>query len=79
LLPLVQFLVSLTLNSSKARLPPIPGAIPSRTRAGVAGRGFAQKSGSLLWVTGKSRLPEFLFVHVTNDPLARAKITHRGF
>jgi hypothetical protein len=48
-------------------------------RTGVAGRGFAQKSGSLLWVTGKSRLPEFLFVHVTNDPLARAKITHRGF
>ena len=42
-----------TLNSSKARLPPIPGAIPSSTRTGVAGRGFAQQSASLLWVTGK--------------------------
>jgi hypothetical protein len=56
-----------TLNSSKARLPPIPGAIPSRTRAGVAGRGFAQKSGSLLWVTGKSRLPEFLCIRLASS------------
>jgi hypothetical protein len=56
-----------TLNSSKARLPPIPDAIPSRTRAGVAGRGFAQKSGSLLWVTGKSRLPEFLCIRLASS------------
>ena len=33
-----------TLNSSKARLPPIPGAIPSSTRTGVAGRGFAHRA-----------------------------------
>jgi hypothetical protein len=53
--------------------------MPSHARTGVAGRGVAQKSGWSLCVTEKSRFPEFLFVHATNDPLARVKITQRGF